>query len=59
MLEECVREGDHILQELLRMLRWDVHLERKERDADDVVSEDERAQNVGVLAILLRSFVIG
>lgn len=48
-----MRKGDHILEELLRMLRRDVHLERKERDADDVVSEDERAQNIRVLAILL------
>ena len=48
-----MRKGDHILEELLRMLRWDVHLERKERDADNVVSEDERAQNIGVLAIFL------
>ena len=53
VLEERVREGDHILQELLRVFCWDVHLEGKERDSDDVVPEDERAQNVCVLAIFL------
>ena len=50
-------EADDILQELRVMLLRVVHLESKETDFDDVVAEDECAQNVCVFAVFLRNFV--
>jgi len=35
------------------------HLEGEKRDADYVVSEDKRAKDVCVLAVLLRRLVLG
>jgi len=57
MLQEGVSEADNVFQELLRVFGWLVHLECKETNSHYVVSEDERAENVGVFAILLRDLV--
>ena len=54
MLQESVGEAQGILQEEQRVLSWVEHLEGEEADSNDIVTEDKGAQDVGVLAILLR-----
>jgi len=41
MLQEGVSEREHVLYELLRVLSRNVHLESKEADPYNVVTEDE------------------
>ena len=50
-------EADHILQKFLRVLLLVVHLEGKQAHTHNVISEDKGTENVGVLPVLLRSFI--
>jgi len=51
-----VREREHILDKLLRVLSRRVHLEGEEADSHDVVTEDEGAQDVRIFAVLFLGF---
>ena len=53
MLKKSVRERDNVTQELRRMLWGSVHLKRKKANSNDIIAENKRTQNVGVLAIFL------
>ena len=58
MLQVSVSEADYVLEEERRVLVWGEHLESEQANSDNVVAEDESAEDIGILTILLIRFFV-